>query len=48
MNNFSVHDGAWAQRVRKEVWNNDTLRNFVTEVGQETIRSKYGLGQVEG
>ena len=44
MYDYSVNDGAWAQRVRKEVWNNDNLRNFVTEVGQETIRSKYGVG----
>ena len=33
MYDFSVVDGAWAQRVRKEVWNNDHLRNFIADVG---------------
>ena len=30
------------------MWNNDNLRNFIADNNQDTIRSKYGLGLVEG
>ena len=48
MQEFSVQDGFWAQRVRKEIWNNESLRNFLTQTGSEKLKQKYVLGKVGG
>ena len=48
MQDYSTADGFWAQRVRKEVWSNSHLRNFLTETGTEQMKKKFQLTNPKG
>ena len=34
---------AWTQRLKKELWTKDELKNFGSDVNGDTIRNKFGL-----
>lgn len=47
MINYNDEDRAFAQRIHKELWTKDELRNFGSYCNGDNIRAKFGLGTPE-
>ena len=47
MISYNDQDKAWTQRIHKEIWTKDELKNFGLDVNTETVRSKFGIGPSE-
>ncbi len=47
MISYNDVDKAWTQRIHKEIWTKDELKNFGADVNADTMRSKFGIGMPE-
>ena len=47
MISYNDQDKAFAQRIHKELWTKDELKNFGSYCNADTIRNKFGLKQPE-
>ena len=47
MISYNDADAAWTQRVHKEIWTKDELRDFGARVSTDKIRNQFGIAQPE-
>ena len=47
MINYNDCDGMWKQRLQKEIWSKDELKNFGAETEGAILRDRYGIGEPE-
>lgn len=48
MYSYNDDNHAWQQRIRKEIWAKEELRDFGQQVNGDTLRDKYTLKVPEG
>lgn len=47
MINYNDIDKAWTQRLTKEIWTKDELKNFGSYCNGDSVRTRFGIGQPE-
>ena len=47
MISYNDEDAAWTQRIKKEIWTKDELKDFGSYCNGDTMRTKFGIGMPE-